>query len=1678
LNVQPIPGDNPAQLEKDAAYYEQSNPEAARQLRARAAMAGQASTAPLAPVQAAPVAPVVTQPTVSQPQPAGTPAPARGNAVADLIRQRAQAAGEDPDFFVRMGQIESSLNPNARAKSSTAKGLFQFIDDTWAGFGQGQNVFDPTANTEAAIRLTRSNRDFLKKSLGRDPLQWELYLAHQQGAKGAVDLIKNPLVPASDLVGARAVTNNGGTAEMTANEFAMIWQNKWNGTKVRTPTSQGVNTKRDVFPTATFEAPATFTLAQKAIREIENNTKAAGFFEITSQQLTTQGITAQFFRRNPELLPEDGFAVTPAMLKATGLPETFYDRFENVTSSRNFEATLARAKEDIDAREKVQAAGLKGIAGSFLAEMLDPATLTVTLATGGIGRGMSMPRTINALASGAANAGLEGVRSAVSDEQSTFGEFVMSATVGATFGALFGPAGQRAATQNAADLLAATAQRDAQRLLESIPTTPRGDIDDVLEVTVNAKSARDFNTFEAPPRAANEDNAITSRNPVTNRPLDRVAANDNPDTPRSVWLSAKMSDPTVSAPLSDTLDDLRTVLGKEPLPQRPETGKPIRVAAYHGTMGSGLWNDFDPKFQGKGAGGGDTDGVFYFSGDKQTAAQSYANAGDFTDAERAAIKERQDVVWQVESRLSELNYKTYYTTGDELAVIKAQIKEGEELLAEARKHTMDPVDAYRDGTLKVRELHFKNPYVVTSSGGWDNARNSFLQDQARAGGHDGVILHGTSDGGPITTIYMVLDPDVIRAETSRLGKFEGTPNTREGMTRGAANDDATPVRPNALELPPAANDTRELRATPTIADRVRAANENVTTPDGRFVPHDGPVSRPGEHRASLSAAANLDVEEQRLTDATLRAIQDDIVPRTADTGVAGKAPRWDVAGALGRSDNPLMRMMGSLLFSDKVGKAGHATNRFSADEETKMYMQVKQTAWRSMLMPAFKEWAKETGNRGLFGKGWHDFNKEVWRAVVDRSDAPVSKSVGRARDEFRKLMKEMAEDQNNPQRHVGRQGRPLAGAEFLSPDAYYAPQMWSPSRIVDAITTHGIGRVKETLAGAIKVMQPEIDDDLVTKFATAIIESRYTKTLGHDDRLARLLSNADAAVLRDTLTNEFAFSDDEVTRLLTQLGRSKPTAASGHFKARIQLDPLYVHPDGILSVDELLETSADALMMNYSRGVAGRVALARQRFVDPRNGEVLVDGITSNADFERILNAAAKLGKDLGHTPEQIQSELTNLRWGYDRIRGVPDESQLGDVASWLRVIRNINFSLRMGGLGISSMMDTGRAIGEVTFSAFSQHVPGFRRMLDMDGRLVRASGLDRELEGALGLGADSLRAVQSMIVDDVAGVHGFRGTRAVDKAEAGTAYMGDIVASLSGFHFVQAKLQLTTAKAIAQKFADIAAGSTLKEADRIRLKFGGLDDAMLDRIVKEVKTHSDTADGVLFGQKLTQLHLDKWTDLEASAALSQALFRLSRSIIQENDIGSMHRWMSHSLAQTLLQFRSFSLTAWPNQLLQGAHRGDGRALGTFLWTTLTGGLVYGAQTQIQAIGRSDSQEFLNKRLGDNATLAAAIFQRAGYSSIIPMVVDTASLFFRDKPIFDARPSGQPSDILFGNPTVGLLSDLAKGSREAINSFAYGKPVTQDDLRGWSRLLPANNAIPIANLISATISDQPRMNIR
>jgi hypothetical protein len=167
--------------------------------------------------------------------------------VEAAIQRASTATGVDFSFLLGTAKRESAFNPGAHAKTSSAAGLFQFVDQTWlstlkqhgAKYGyaryaeliqQGSDGrfhvdgaearrtvmdlrLDPHAASLMAGELASDHASYLRGRMGRDPTIGELYAAHVLGPQGSAKLIEavraNPSVTAASLFPDAAASNRG-----------------------------------------------------------------------------------------------------------------------------------------------------------------------------------------------------------------------------------------------------------------------------------------------------------------------------------------------------------------------------------------------------------------------------------------------------------------------------------------------------------------------------------------------------------------------------------------------------------------------------------------------------------------------------------------------------------------------------------------------------------------------------------------------------------------------------------------------------------------------------------------------------------------------------------------------------------------------------------------------------------------------------------------------------------------------------------------------------------------------------------------------------------------------------------------------------------------------------------------------------------------------------------------------------------------------------------------------------------------------------------------------------------------------------------------------------------------------------------------------------------------------------
>jgi hypothetical protein len=144
--------------------------------------------------------------------------------VESAIQRASSATGVDFTFLMGTAKRESGYNPGAKARTSSASGLFQFVDQTWLGtlkkhgakygyaryadlISQGSDgryhvngdearkavlglKMDPHASSLMAGELASDHASYLRGRVGRSPTSGELYAAHFLGPQGSARLIE------------------------------------------------------------------------------------------------------------------------------------------------------------------------------------------------------------------------------------------------------------------------------------------------------------------------------------------------------------------------------------------------------------------------------------------------------------------------------------------------------------------------------------------------------------------------------------------------------------------------------------------------------------------------------------------------------------------------------------------------------------------------------------------------------------------------------------------------------------------------------------------------------------------------------------------------------------------------------------------------------------------------------------------------------------------------------------------------------------------------------------------------------------------------------------------------------------------------------------------------------------------------------------------------------------------------------------------------------------------------------------------------------------------------------------------------------------------------------------------------------------------------------------------------
>ena len=303
--------------------------------------------------------------------------------VVACIQNASTSTGMDFSYLMAQAARESSFDPNAKASTSSAHGLYQFVEQTWlsvfkdhgADYGYGDLASkistdadghmvvkdanlkkqilglrkDPQLSAEMAAEHASDNQAKMEKKLGRPVTGTDLYLAHFLGVQGATKFLRNmqsdPNASAADLFPAAADANNrvfyrdDGSAKSLAQVYQTFGKKisadmaafkKFENTTGKDAVMQAQNVNNGLTPARNNLGLGNATLMGDTLVTARPSTQIAQSFQRSTDTMRSQLISDQvaFGRTNP------GGILSPIMLMTlAGQPATGDDESGATTQS-------------------------------------------------------------------------------------------------------------------------------------------------------------------------------------------------------------------------------------------------------------------------------------------------------------------------------------------------------------------------------------------------------------------------------------------------------------------------------------------------------------------------------------------------------------------------------------------------------------------------------------------------------------------------------------------------------------------------------------------------------------------------------------------------------------------------------------------------------------------------------------------------------------------------------------------------------------------------------------------------------------------------------------------------------------------------------------------------------------------------------------------------------------------------------------------------------------------------------------------------------------------------------------------------------------------------------------------------------------------------------------------------
>lgn len=445
--------------------------------------------------------------------------------------------------------------------------------------------------------------------------------------------------------------------------------------------------------------------------------------------------------------------------------------------------------------------------------------------------------------------------------------------------------------------------------------------------------------------------------------------------------------------------------------------------------------------------------------------------------------------------------------------------------------------------------------------------------------------------------------------------------------------------------------------------------------------------------------------------------------------------RPDVVARLSASGDDGARLIGRYLAQEAAGLSGDEVVEVAASIRKKMLQHSSMHTLESDLKPSYGEWLSENQMRHS-DDSWIAFNEEVSK-YRDTYDPDARKAFPKqvaeanaAYDRFYERFRKMA---NNPGAERGESLRAIPGFSEEKPN--YRPMysdIASIHRILREIGETGmIKLVRQGIVDAVEDLEPELIDRMAKGYVTRLQHIGYGGSMGFDEVLSRGTKDELFAFLHSKIEDGgINMSKEDATILAEKLYAThsmkdgKSPTSRGKRRTSIDYNSSMKFNGKQYAVKDFFMKDAHTAAKRYADEMSGHIALGQMIVKHPKTGKVLVDGVTTKAEWQNVINQIVERMRLDRANPKLVRETVERLQYLYDNITGKPrmGEKAAGAHYAWMRRLGKLQFMRLMQGMGIPQAQEFANIPTIVGLKAFIQGVPAFGRILDKNRKPIPRS--------------------------------------------------------------------------------------------------------------------------------------------------------------------------------------------------------------------------------------------------------------------------------------------------------------------------------------------------------------------